>query len=187
MSEHLRYDILASNALAVMVGTEGRSSQRDFPRLTPDWWRGNALIEAQLLHVRSLDEFFYGDVIKAAADGWPERIELRDNHVSALHYVRSAQEWLGDRPSRPEELESVWKRINRTVLHLSWFRLQSGWSEDHNPFGKEQDWTYWNAWDALKPTIRAFLRHADDGRLCDGFRYEVHEALVDRSVAEDSA
>lgn len=183
MAEHLLYEIEACNAAALLLASDGRSSLRDFPKRSKEWWGGNAYAEAFLLHVRPLDEFFYKDVIEATKAEPPlGRVVLHSNDVTALTFVRDQQEWLTDRPPRPDLVRRAFKRINRTILHLSWQRLSPNWDNDYNAFAKGQEWPVWDVWDALQPTIKAFLQHADDTSLCDGFRYFTDNALSDRSV-----
>lgn len=109
-------------------------------------------------------------------------VELHRSDVTALSFVRGQQEWLTARPARPEQLRRSYRRINRTIQHLSWQRLSSSWDQDHNPFAKSQDWSVWDVWDALKPTIQTFLDHVEDAVLSEGFRYYAQRALRDDAI-----
>lgn len=183
LAEHVLYEIEACSAASSLVAADGRSSARDFPPRGKRWWAGNFYLEAFLLHLRSLDEFFYKDVIEATKVEPPLRhVELHRSDVTALSFVRGQQEWLAARPARPDQLRRSYRRINRTIQHLSWQRLSSSWDEDHNPFAKSQDWSVWGVWDALKPTIQAFLDHVEDAVLSEGFRYHAQRALRDDAI-----
>jgi len=183
LAEHVLYEIEACSAASSLVAADGRSSWRDFPPRSKEWWAGNVYLESFLVHLRSLDEFFYKDLIEATKAEPPlSHVELHRSDVTALSFVREQQEWLTARPARPSQLQRSYKRINRTIQHLSWQRLSSSWDEDHNPFVKSQDWSVWSVWDALKPTIRAFLDHAEDAVLSEGFRYHAERALRDEAI-----
>ena len=185
MSEHLRYEIEAASALAISAGVDGRSALRDLPPLTKDWWIGNALVEAYLVHLRVLDEFFYGDFIAARkARERPRVVRLHPDAVAALDFVRDAQAWLDQRPQRDLSTERLFDRIDRSLAHLNWRRTVGGWQPEHQPGGKEQTWSLWQPWDSLRPTLEVFLDHVNEQRLCEDFIPRVRTALRGESVID---
>jgi hypothetical protein len=165
MSEHVLYEIeLCASALYALV-TDARTSERDFPPLTIEYGRGNAVIEAFLLHVRVLDDFFR------------ER-GSRDSDVLALDFVGDPEDWKLALESCPSPPISARERINRGIAHLSWHRVHEGAIPGYDASMKLQAWEPYQLWDTMKPRIRRFLELADSAGLCDQFAQRAEAALV---------
>lgn len=185
MSEHVLYELQALSAMFALTSLWARTEANPIARHTKEWWRSEAIVSSLLLHVRTVDEFIYGDWI-GFEKGQRQPINL-GGAASALDFVAEAQAWLDERPPRPEALRR--RRINRTIVHLTWDRTEAGWedpalSDRHQAHQKEQDWPLPELWDGLRPSLLTFLEHVDHGAVCDQFGAYAQEALEMKAVVD---
>jgi hypothetical protein len=181
MSEHLLYEIEAVPGLLRALFFDGRSEERDVQRGTIAFARGNAEIEALLLHVRTLEEFFYKDQLvrlpTARAAGCATPLVIRADTVMGTDFVRDAQAWLDERPHRSDAVKRARARINATLAHLSWDRVTPLRIPNVDYQRKTQTWAHYDLFDALSPVVQVFLKHVDVAIVCEDFLPRARAAL----------
>lgn len=168
MVDHVVYEVEAICGLIRTFAHDAAHDLREFEPRTRAYFKAEALVAAYLLHVRVLDDFFYRDEIDKphlprstdpefrTYDGraWLRR----PDDVLAHDLVENLDSWLASRPPRPRVLEEVRSRINKSLLHLSWHRLDpEAWMPGHDPNVKRQSWDPTPPYLALRNALEAFL------------------------------
>jgi hypothetical protein len=106
----------------------------------------NALIEAFLIHARSLTAFLH------------DRPNPRyPNDVTAEHYVADVDQWRARRGPVPDVLEVLRKRTGQEIAHLTTLRHPTG--------SPEKAWSPQEIIDALRPRLKAFVDEVPPQRI----------------------
>ena len=120
----------------------------------------NALIEAFLIHARSLTAFLhYAPNPKHPDD------------VTAEHYVADVEEWRAARGPMPEVLKVLRDRTGREIAHLTTQRHPAG--------SPKKAWSPQEIILALTPRLKAFVAYVPPQRIDWRFRVFLNEAPRD--------
>lgn len=103
----------------------------------------NRRIEAVLLHARVIYDFLFTDPRPSKPD------------VSAKHFFDSPKQWTGDPATLCPYLTAERERLNRSVPHLSYDRLQ---------YEKSKSWDLHSVGSELKLAWEQFLAHLPAAR-----------------------
>jgi len=116
----------------------------------------NALIEAFLIHARSLTAFLH----------YPPNPKY-PHDVTAEHYVADVEEWRRARGPMPELLQDVTKRTGQEIAHLTTKRHPAG--------SAKKAWSPQEITLALTPRLKAFVDHVPPPRIDWRFRVFLNE------------
>jgi hypothetical protein len=194
-SEEVLGVALSFSAYHLLASLFGDHEQNRARRYSDDWWKGQALLTSFLVYARQVDDFIYPEIAahpkKAGSDG-VRRIDLgsRENGstITSFDLVADPGKWFESRPARDQNLTTVRRRINRSVVHLDRSRRSRGadLGPEHDPSQKRQVWSPGEIWNALRPGLMAFRGCVPDGHLCEGFRYYLDRAIEARATDLDS-
>jgi hypothetical protein len=113
---------------------------------SPDAQEASAMLEPFLLHARNVREFLYCD-------------SSRQDDVLAVHFFDKPSDWTAKRPTLGNYLESVRRRLNKAVAHLSYARLNyrsdEGWNVKQIKADLKKPWTAFKR--ALSPEKRKWF------------------------------
>ena len=167
MSLHILYEVEALADIKRTLFFDGRYDERDFAPGSIRRARGNGLLEAFVMHVRSLDDFLYKDQVALTGKQEPSPgsgepvgvLKIDANCVIALDFVRDAQGWMDMRPPRASVLDEARRQTNRHLIHLDWRRIDSQAVSAGDAYEKGQTWPIEELFDAIAPAIEAFAGH----------------------------
>jgi hypothetical protein len=114
----------------------------------------NALVESFAVHTRQLIELLTG------AD---------DRDLRAAHFTRDP--WEAPDPNAVNEMDELWTRFSRQVVHLS--RDRASYSQEERRVLTRE------VWELIVPHLRRFVDAVDRDRVCEGFCEEATEALIE--------
>lgn len=157
---HVTYGIEMAYELSRALFFYGRYETRDFPEGTVRRLNGSALLEANLLHIRTLIEFLYKyqtATINQKAKDTGTLLAFWSDDILAIDFVADAQDWLDNRPTRGRKLKRAWNETNKGVFHLSRSRVPSRGTGTVEPAQKGQLWPPAEYLEALRPRLRYFL------------------------------
>lgn len=97
----------------------------------------NALLESFIIHTRNLVNFFYND-------------NPKKDDIVAIDFFSSPDEWIKNRPSQPEVLESAKDRAEKELAHLTWKRISH--------IVESKQWQYVEIQDEIKRVMNIFLQ-----------------------------
>lgn len=111
LQDHVSYEITALDAAYRLMLERGRAHTAEESRL---------LLEAFLIHVRILVDFFYVD-------------STNKDDMIAQDFLPSSTDWASIRPAFPVDLDELRTAINKLLAHLTYSRKRYA----------EEDWR-WN-------------------------------------------
>lgn len=120
----------------------------------------NALIEAFLIHARSLTAFLHYEPNPKYPDD-----------LTAEHYVADVEQWRAARGPMPEALKVLTYRTGKEIAHLTTKRYPSG--------SPQKGWSPQTIIDALAPRLKLFIDHVPAPRIDWRFRVFLSEVKLD--------
>lgn len=137
LTEHLAYEVWMTFDLALTLATVRVNNL-----LVQD-----ALVEVLPIHVRQLNDFFW-------------KVRRSDSKSSrdafAADYFDPG-EWVSPRPSRPAEIDAVWKKVGWGVVHLTYGRA--------HVTPEQKQWEPVTIGHALAPVVLCFVDNVDQAKL----------------------